>query len=286
MIALLYLFPIVLGALAIGACWVDLKHSAGKLILAGLGLCVLVVVVANEIIIMTVQGQQQQLNTSIEAVQNWKTGQIARTNILLARMAIEVTQERERLANLAEYGWSTRNDLVQQALQAHAAREELLEHIPERKYPVVIENLPASADKMLLAFAFEELGFIVASAQQQFGYTLPEMSTDTPATSTDDIATLANAIPPETKTTDDDTVIDQNSNAINVLEFGHLVRNNDIKLVLYTLLRAGVQVKMVKVIRNSDANSARSVRFDFKSRFERRPYLSVEQIQRTAVYKR
>jgi hypothetical protein len=238
--------------------------------------------------------QENKLQDKVDQVIDWKTGQIARMNTILASMSTKTLSEKEKMAGLANLGWASSNPLLQESFAADEARIELLEHIPPSKHKVIIKNLPQSVDRMLVSFTLEEMGFIVSAQQSQERYEKSEEEVDNALTeTTDESADIAEEIESDdakNKNKAASTVkksrMKKAEKEVNVLYFGHLVRNNDIKLVLYTMLRAGIQLRHVKVFLNQSNENARQIEFGYSKSYEKRAPYSVDKIKKAKRFKR
>lgn len=299
MIPLLYLFPVFLMLMIVSAIFVRLDQPKGKVIRIIVLAVSFIVVVSNEMIVHFHSQEIKALEQQIRDSQDWKTGQIASTNTLLSSLTNTIQSEKEKLAHLATLGWSFNNPHFQEALEADIARRELFAATPAAEHPVVIQNLPSAIDKMLVAFTLEEMGFIVSAQQVQGGYLDGEEETEQQGTANDQednseievseaVTVAEGAAPIETATNDTANLVKPQgvTDEVNVLYFGHLVRNNDIKLILYTLLRAGVEIRAVRSFREATDENARQVRFGFSSVYSQRLPYTVQKIKLTKLFKR
>jgi len=289
MVILLYVLPVLLLICVIIAVFIDINAAKGKILMIAVIVFALIVVIGSEIGIHQESRSKTQIEQETASVQAWKTGQISRLVSILAGLTETTRNEGKKLNGLAHYGWTIQNPAIQEAFSADAARTELKEIIPPPQHPIIIENLPEHLDKMLIAFAFEELGYIVKAPQIQAQFA-PQKD------ESKDSQALADATQANTNTqammneaqvkaplkTDDDAL----KYPANILYFGHLVRNNDIKLILYTLKRAGISMHKVKNFQQNTNANARSIQFDYSKIYTKRPALSVATIKNTKLFKR
>jgi|GEM_PF-1354823 len=297
MTALLFIFPVFFVLIAIGAFFITINESKGKLLLIGGTIVLLIFLAGNELTVYMQVMQTQKLQAQVVQTEDWKTGQIARMNTLLATMNVKAQRERDKLASLADLGWSSANPQIQQALEANDVRQELFDNMPQAQNPAIIVNLPNAVDKMLLAFSLEEMGFVVSANQSQDQYI------DTTSETDEQTEKDTNADIDEQNETGDETLkkgeIDEIDEAdathlnsvrakpeVNALMFGHLVRHNDIKLVLYTMLRAGIEIKYVKVFKSQSNANARQIKFVYSKLYTKRAPYSVDIIKNIKLFKR
>lgn len=287
MVALLYIFPILFILFAIGAFFVDLNEPKGKIIFMGMAFVLLILLIGNEVAVHMQVSQTSSLKNQVDQNETWKTGQIARMNTILASMSAETQNEKEKLASFATLGWSSNNPVLLEAQAADAARAELLSFMPEAQNKVIIENLPMAVDRMLVSFALEEMGFIVSALQAQYKYTeSSETNDDTESDEEGENDPMSDDDLDTEQDTDQTSQHNKIKPEVNFLEFGYLVRNNDIKLVLYTLLRAGIPLKHARVFRDKNKENARNIKFSYSKSYEKRSAYSVDRIKKTKEFKR
>lgn len=281
MTLLLYILPFVFVLLLIGAFFVELGSPKGKIIFIIMLLFGVAILAMNITSAFMTISETSALEAKLAQIENWKTGQINRTNTILASMSDKTRSEGEKIAALAKFGWSAHNPAIKEAQLADTARTELTEYVPAPVHFSTIENLPDNVDKMLVSFALEELGFIVKASQVQSEYE-DKAAGDTDEENEDEDEDEEDMEDDEEKAQQD--IVEKKPT--NVLYFGHLVRNNDIKLILYTLLRAGIQIRMVKVHKKKSDKNARSVRFDYSRSYAKRAPYTVEKIKKLKKFKR
>lgn len=280
MTALLYIFPVLFLALAIGAFFIDVDGPKGKFIFIGMAVVLLIMLGGNEFAVFTHIKEKNALEQQTDQIDHWKTGQIARMNTLIASMSAKTETQKQKLSHLTRLGWSADNPIIQEAYLADEARQELIEYMPNANHPAVIENLPHYVDKMLLTFALEEMGFVVRANQTQDDYLAQE---ETAEDQSDDAELADETASGETKETEK---VQRKQPEINAIFYGHLVRNNDIKLVMYTLLRAGIPIKYARVMRDKTNENARNIKFVYSKSYDKRSAYDVNKIKRTKLFKR
>lgn len=283
MVALLYIFPILLTLAAVSAFFVNLDAPSGKILFMGAMVVLLILLVGNEATVHMKVRSASELEAQVARVQDWKTGQIAKMNTILASMSSQTETEKEKFASLATLGWSSSNPLLQESYEADAARKELISFMPEAQNKVVIENLPIAVDRMLVSFALEEMGFIVGANQTQSAYEKTTDSNET--TSSQKNEDEAHEEGDESESQRDEKNAEEEME-YNYIEYGHLVRNNDIKLVLYTMLRAGVQLKHARVFRKQTNLNSRTIKFSYSKSYRKRSAYTVDKIQKIKAFKR
>ena len=269
---LLFLIPVLAGF------FVDLQTVKGKIVL------VLVLVISCALIGLNIKqlgankADYEKKVAEAAAVETWKSGMIAKLAGIIAGKRDSVQTDSQRIADFVKFGWTSHHPLFSEALLADRERTRLMEVLPPPNNVVTIENLPNSVDKMILSWSFEELGFRVQTPQsQEF---LSEKIDENKSQKKKGDKKQGEKKPKKPIPKRDKLEV------ANTMYYGHLVRNHDLKLIVYTMIRAGVELKMLRPMKQQTPENARSIRFDWSRNYSKRETLSVKRIRKTKRFKR
>ncbi len=272
----------------ISSFFIDTTTGKGKIITAFLIVITIVLI-----------GIQVYLSTESEAnlvaekekamkVESWKSGIIAKLSGLLSSDRDSARAEKYKIGNFVNFGWTSHHPLFMEALMADQERTQLMEVVPPPNNMVTIENLPNSIDKMIVSWSLEELGYMVHSEQTQDFLSELDPSSEDEEEAEDEIGGDEDEDEDEddSKEKAKKSTSNKELEVANTMYYGHKVRNNDIKLIVYTMIRAGVELKMLRPMKERKAETARSIRFEWSKNYSKRETLSVSKIKKAKRFKR
>ena len=273
----LYAAPFLILLISIGFLFLDAKQPKLIIVAVILGLLGFSIAFVQIKSIGSQLDKNSMLSADIDALEQWKKSQLSYVTGILAQYRPQVADTGFQLEYFSTFGWNIKNEYLINALTADEARRNLIEMLPKNHFvtkPVMIKNLPDDIDQTIVTQALEEVGFSVE---------LPMMdeSTMTVETETKDEAMKDEMSKDEEKKIEPVTV-----KRVNVLYFGPYVKTHEIKLIALTMIRAGVNLKLIRVMRNAGSMDARTVVFDWSKSYRNRPPLDPIELYETKSFQR
>lgn len=190
----------------------------------------------------------QRVNTS---EREWNRARITDLTQALAAFRKEAVGELSSIRDqLRSFGWKSESippiQVVEQSLQAESQRTQLAS----------ATAAPKRAETTVQYFPKDVDRTVVEAALRELGFHLI-----TGPTQVQDIPT-------------------------NSIWFGAAVPLDDAKLVAYTLIRAGVQIKAIRLFRNPTGNRARLIQVGADTAYEGKPALTVAEIRDASEFSR
>ncbi len=289
----LYLIPFIIAFVSAGLLFLD--HKKTNLLAAGIVIILtsLGAAITSTMLLNSAGDTQSAQQQKIAFLEDWKERQIARLHGILAQFRPQAEETTFKMHHFASLGWDIKNYAFIQSLTADQARERLIEELPKKHFiskPVLIKNLPDDIDQLIVAQALEELGFLVD---------LPMPSTETVETADSAEAEEkenegeGESGSKESKESDKKRKIKDKDKdkapeikRINVMYYGSYVKTHEIKLIALTMMRAGINLKLIRLSKQNSGEAARSVIFDWSKTYTTRPSLSPLEIYKKASFRR
>ncbi|MES2662751.1 MAG: hypothetical protein V4629_05555 [Pseudomonadota bacterium] len=209
------------------------------------------------------------------------------------------TGEHAYFQKLMDFGWGIKHSRIQESFAADHELQSLLPELPPSKYPITIQKLPLEIDQLRVAIALEQAGYVVRGSQYQ-AELVPGQPLPTPSPKPIEEEPVAESKEPadtekpdDSKETDDKAPTDidaekkeTGNKPANVLMFGTLVRNTDIKVIAYILLRSGAELKGIIPYPSATTSQARTVDFVWNEAYKNRDPIKVSAIKETVHFRR
>ena len=191
----------------------------------------------------------------------WQKRSVANLQSILATLTPDSDQKTQEIKKLVKLGWTIDNPMFEESFAADEARQKLLALAPPPNHPVTVNNLPANINPIITRLAMEELGHMMATPD-------PEGEEDVDFEE------------------EEDEEEEEGLKIANVMFYGKLVRNSDIKLIAYTLIRSGVQLKMLRPYKKATRKNARTVELDWSKMYKNRKKVTVQSLEKAKSFKR
>lgn len=271
----LYILPLLIAILSFTLLFLDPEKRNTLIIGIVIFSIAIGLSVTSAVLVKSTFKEQSTAQFKLAALENWKERQVAKLHSLLAQFRGEAEDNRFRIQYLASLGWHIKNENFMRSLSAEKLREEIIAKLPKNHFSsksLVIKNLPEDIDQEIIIPALEELGFTVIptpptpdanhhEAPTEQNVQDMEMETETKDSNT---AEQPNNTPDATL---DETIEQTNIRRANFMYYGPYVKNYEIKLIALTLLRAGVQLKHLRLGKQTNNQDARAVIFDWSDAY-------------------
>lgn len=246
---LVYILPVVILVLSIGYIFANFREKTGIIIIAVVSLLNIAAVVAAIIFAGKLNDQVAQKQGEIDALQVWKEKHIVRLEQQLAKFDPDNETKTQQLKSLIDYGWTIENPVFESSFAAATERIALIASREDKSNQrVEVHNLPPFVDREKISLSLEELGFVVADSSEEE---------------------------------------DEESNPQrNVLYYGARVKDENIKVIALSLMKAGVQIRRLKPFKKVTKKNKRTVKLDWKKNFAKRSPITVEKIMSTVKFSR
>lgn len=237
--------------------------------------------------------QQAKLNLHISVLNQWKERQIARLHGILAQLRPQVEESAFNMNHFASLGWDIRNEALIRSLIADKARQQVIDELPKKHFiskPVLIKNLPEDIDQLVVAQSLEELGFSVDlpappesalesvesnpnshnTKEEENQSSEKEGKKDKKGEKEEEEEKQKKAEKSKKKQNDKE---EPEIRRANVMYYGPYVKAYEIKLAALTMIRAGVNLKLIRLSKQVSGDKARAIIFDWSKTYGTRPNL-------------
>ncbi|MBL4795405.1 MAG: hypothetical protein JKY24_07880 [Pseudomonadales bacterium] len=270
MTILQYILPILLFLGAVGCAFIDVKQSKG-LIIGGVTAVLLLIILGFDIYLAAaVNGEKKQLAAEVKERLVWQKRSVANLQTILATFSPERDKTTREMKALVNLGWTTNNTIFNESFNADKEFKRLIEAVSPPKKPVTISNLPANIDIGIFKLAMTEVGHLVDIPGEEEDF--DESDEDAFEEEEDDEEEFEDETP--------------GLQEANVMFYGKAVRNSDIKLIAYALMRSGVQLRMLRPYKKLTKDNVRSVELDWSKLYKSRPPITVKSIVKAKSFKR
>lgn len=269
MAILQYVLPILIFLGAVGCAFIDIKQEKGPLFIGAIGFVILLFLGFNLYLVSSTSGEKDDLAVKVKMGEAWQKRSVSNLQGILATLTPDSDQKAIEIRKLIKLGWTINNEIFRESFAAEEARMKLLAVAPPPNHTVKINNLPININPVITKLAIEELGHMVV---------MPESEED------EDVDFEEEEYEEEEGEDGEEEV--KGLKEANVMFYGRLVRNSDIKLIAYTLIRSGVQLKMLRPYKKSTRDNARSVELDWSKMYKSRKTVTVKSLEQARSFKR
>lgn len=284
----LYIFPFLITILSLSLLFLDPKKNRSLIIgvlifVVAMGICI-----SSTFMVNSTFKKQAQDQFQLREMEAWKERQVAKLHELLLQFRDKAEDNRFRMEYLASFGWHIKNESFIRSLQAEKLREEMIAKIPKNHFiakAVTIKSLPEDIDQELVTQSLESLGFAVVSSTSASD----ESSSETDTKENPGVDQAVEESDDQAITSVEDNLSDDISlkiRRVNVMYYGPYVKNYEIKLIALTMLRAGVQLKYLRLGEKDRHENFRTVIFDWSEPYTSHPTIKPLDIYNQAAFRR